>query len=182
VLREQIAKTIAKRKQSLFEKSQASVQEARRPAPARPGLLPAFLRGFLACVPAWVSCLPIHVVSSLGRRAAGTQHDRHGGAAVADELWARTGAPRSNPSIAQERAGNRLSPRALCVLCEQAPPPMVSPRTRRLQRKHLPTGGAYKGNYGERVYEYGTTEFAERRQVKETMPSLAAPYSLHTAC
>jgi hypothetical protein len=59
---------------------------------------------------------------------------------------------------------------------------MVSPRTRRLQRKHLPTGGAYKGNYGERVYEYGTTEFAERRQVKETMPSLAAPYSLHTAC
>ena len=40
----------------------------------------------------------------------------------------------------------------------------MSPRTRKLQKLNLPTGGPYSGNYGQRVYEYGTAEFAERRQ------------------
>lgn len=39
---------------------------------------------------------------------------------------------------------------------------MMSPRTKRLASAHL-AGGKYGGNYGERLYTFGTREFHDKR-------------------
>jgi hypothetical protein len=43
--------------------------------------------------------------------------------------------------------------------------PHISPRTKRLAREHL-AGEAFAGNYGQRLYQYGVTDFQKVRPLR----------------